>query len=248
MKAENSNVKNRFLEIISEETELLKQQIAEEIKNLGDPIDAKMNHNDKLGDSKNQNLVMKNKSTSENKPDKAPKTDGDHPVDGDFPMEVDMNQQPSKQGSDEKASTAVEVKAGSAKGGEGVTAGQAKANFTSKSEGPKKSVSDPFTDGAPGKMNQMDSTKGDKEAPKTYVQPGSAKGGTDVTAGQHSASFKDKAPKSDNDKRIATGIQLKESYTASELKAFILSEATKIAKKQILESKINNVKNDLKNL
>ena len=101
---------------ISEETELLKQQIAEEIKNLGDPIDAKMNHNDKLGDSKNQNLVMKNKSTSENKPDKAPKTDGDHPVDGDFPMEVDMNQQPSKQGSDEKASTAVEVKAGSAIG------------------------------------------------------------------------------------------------------------------------------------
>lgn len=246
MKSENSNVKNRFLEILSEETALLKKQISEEIKNLGDPIDAKLNQNDKLGDSKNQNLVMKNKSTSENKPDKAPKTDGDFPIDGDFPLDVDMNQQPSKQGSDEKASTAVEVKAGAAKGGEGVTAGQAKANFTSKSEGPKKSVSEPFTDGAKKEMNTMD--KESEKGAKTYVEAGSEKGGTDVTAGQHSANFKEKAPKSDNDKRIASGIQLKESYKKSELQSFIMEKAQEIAKREILKKQINQVKDDLKNL
>ena len=114
MKAENSKVKDRFLQIVNEETELLKQQIAEEIKNLGDPIDASMNQNDKLGDSKNQNLVLKSKSKSENKPDKAPVTDGDFPIDAEEPLDVKMNEQPSKEGSDEKVSTAVEVKAGAA--------------------------------------------------------------------------------------------------------------------------------------
>lgn len=248
MKAENLNVNKRFLEILSEETEMLKKQIAEDIKNLGDPLDAKINQNDKLGDSKNQNLVMKNKSTTKNKPDGAPKTDGDFPNDLEHPTDVDMNQEPSKGGSDEKASTAVAVKAGAEKGGEGVTAGQAKANFTSKTEGPKKSVSDPFTDGAKKEMNSMDSDKGDKEAPKTYVEAGAEKGGTDVTAGQHSPKFKEKAPKSDNDKRIATGIQLKESYTKSELNALILEKARELAKQQILAKQLNSLKKDLENL
>lgn len=246
MKAENLNVNKRFLEILSEETETLKKQIAEDIKNLGDPLDAKINQNDKLGDSKNQNLVMKNKSTTKNKPDGAPKTDGDFPNDLEHPIDVNINQHPSKQGSDEKAATAVAVKAGAEKGGEGVTAGQAKANFTSKTEGPKKSVSDPFTDGAKKEMNSMD--KESKDGAKTYVEAGAEKGGTDVTAGQHSPNFKEKAPKSDNDKRIATGIQLKESYTKSELNALILEKARELAKQQILAKQLNNLKKDLENL
>jgi len=246
MKSENSNVKNRFLEILSEETALLKKQIAEEIKNLGDPIDAKLNQNDKLGDSKNQNLVMKNKSSSETKPDKAPKTDGDFPIDLEHAIDVDMNEQPSKEGSDEKISTAVSVKAGSEKTGNNATAGQAKANFTSKTTGPKKSVSDPFVDSAKKEMNSMD--KESEKGAKTYVEAGSEKGGTDVTAGQHSASFKEKAPKSDNDKRIATGIQLKESYTKSELHALIMENAKKIAKQRLLEEKIKEVKKNIKKM
>ena len=163
-------------------------------------------------------------------------------------MDVSMNEQPSKEGSDKKASTAVAVKAGAEKGGDNVTSGQAKANFTSKTSGPKKAVSDPYVDEASEKMNQMDGENADKEAPKTFVEAGAEKGGTDDTAGQAKANFKEKAPKSDNDKRIATGIQLKESYTKTELNAFILEQAMKLAKQQIFSNKMNKIQNDLKNL
>ena len=69
----------------------------------------------------------------------------------------------------------------------------------------------------------MDGENADKEAPKTFVEAGAEKGGTDDTAGQAKANFKEKAPKSDNDKRIATGIQLKESYTKTELNGLYVS-------------------------
>jgi len=237
---EQKNQQSRFLEILAEETALLKQQIAEEIKNLGDPIDASMNKNDKLGDSKSA-LVYKDTSG------KKEKSSG--PISkGDEPMDVKMNQEPSKEGSDKKAATAVAVKAGAEKGGNDVTTGQAKANFTSKTSSPKKEVSDPFTDTASEKMNQMDSEKADKEAPKTFVEAGSEKGGTDVTAGQHNTDWKEKAPKSDKDERIAKGIQLKETYTKKELEQFIFEHAKKIAKKQIFESQMNKIKKDLGNL
>jgi len=157
-----------------------------------------------------------------------------------------MNQQPSKGGSDEKAATAVAVKAGAEKGGKGVTAGQHAANFDSKTDGPKKSVSTPFTDKASDKMNAEDKVV--DEGTKTYVEAGAEKGGTDVTAGQHKAGWKEDAPKSDNDKRIASGIQLKETYTKSELQSFIISEAKKLAKKQMLEQELKKLKDEIANL
>ncbi len=240
MDTENKKPNKRFLAILAEETETLKKEIAEAIENLGDPLDAKLNQNDKLGDS-NKALVYKDKSGKEEK-SKGPVTKGDNPVD------VKMNQQPSKEGSDKKAATAVKVDAGAEKGGSDVTAGQATAKFTSKTDNPKKEVSEPFTDTASKEMNKMDSEKADKEAPKTFVEAGGEKGGTDVTAGQHNTNWKEKAPKSDNDKRIASGIQLKEKYTKKELQEFIMEQAIKKAKQQIFENQLKNVKKDIENL
>ncbi len=237
MKAEKQNVNHRFLQILSEETEILKKEIAEAIENLGDPIDAKLNKNDKTGD-KDQALVHKSKSKTEYKKGPAEK--------GEDPMDVKLNQEPSKQGSDEKAATAVSVKAGAEKGGNDVLAGQAKANFESKTEGPKAKTGEPFENKAKEEMNSMD--KEVDEGTKTFVDAGAAKGGTDVTAGQHGANWKEKAPKSDNDKRIADAIQLKEKYTKKELHEFIMAEAIKKAKMKILENQINNVKKQIDNL
>lgn len=240
MKAEKQNINQKFLKILSDETNLLKQEIAEAIKNLGDPLDTQLNKNDKLGDSSSA-LVYKDKSGKKEK-SKGPVTQGEDP------MDVKLNQEPSKQGSDEKASTAVKVDAGAKKSGSDVTAGQATANFTSKKDSPKKAVSDPFIDTASKEMNQMDSEKADKEAPKTFVEAGAEKGGSDVTAGQHNASWKESAPKSDKDKRIADAIQLKEKYTKKELHDFIMVEAVKKAKMKILENQINSVKKQIDSL
>ncbi len=237
MKAEKQNLNSKFLQILSEETELLKKDIAEAIENIGDPMDVKLNKNDKTGD-KDQALVHKSKSKTEYKKGPAEK--------GEEPMDVKLNQAPSKQGSDEKASTAVGVKAGAAKGGNDVLSGQAKANFESKTEGPKAKTGEPFEDKAKTEMNSMD--KEVDEGTKTFVDAGAAKGGTDVTAGQAKAGWKESAPKSDNDKRIADAIQLKEKYTKKELQEFIMAEALKKAKMKILENQINSVKTQIKNL
>lgn len=230
-----------FYSLIKEEAETIKQELMQEdaaITKVGDPVeDVKLNKNDGLGDS-NKALVYKDKSGKKEK--------SGTPEKGEYPMDVDLNQQPSKQGSDEKAATAVGVKAGAEKGGKGVTAGQHKANFESKSDGPKDSVSDPFTKKASQEMNANDKVV--DEGTKTYIEAGSEKGGTDVTAGQHNTTWKESAPKSDNDKRIASGIQLKETYTKKELAEFVLTEAKKLARKQILEQELINLKNQISNL
>lgn len=227
-----------LLALIKEEADKIKQELNEgETTNVGEPLDVLLNKNDGTGD-KDQALVHKSKSKTEYKKGPADK--------GEDPIEAEMNQEPSKGGSDEKAATAVKVKAGAEKGGKGVTAGQHAANFESKTDGPKKSVSTPFTDKASDKMNAEDKVV--DEGTKTYVEAGAEKGGTDVTAGQHKAGWKEDAPKSDNDKRIATGIQLKESYKKSELQQFIISEAKKLAKKQMLEQELKKLKDEISNL
>lgn len=227
-----------LLALIKEEADKIKQELNEgETTNVGEPLDVLLNKNDGIGD-KDQALVHKSKSKTEYKKGPADK--------GEDPIEAEMNQEPSKGGSDEKAATAVKVKAGAEKGGKGVTAGQHAANFESKTDGPKKSVSTPFTDKASDKMNAEDKVV--DEGTKTYVEAGAEKGGTDVTAGQHKAGWKEDAPKSDNDKRIATGIQLKESYKKSELQQFIISEAKKLAKKQMLEQELKKLKDEISNL
>lgn len=224
--------------LIKEEAEKIKQELQEgNITKVGDPVeDVDLNKNDGTGDS-DKALVYKDKSGKEEKGGKKSSED---------PMDVKLNQQPSKGGSDEKASTAVGVKAGSEKGGNNVTTGQRKANFESKTDGPKNSVSDPFLKKTGEKMNKEDKVV--DEGTKTFVEAGAEKSGTDVTAGQHKAGWKENAPKSDNDKRIANGIQLKESYSKAELATFILSEAKKLAKKQMLEQELLKIKEEIANI
>lgn len=226
--------KDKFLAILNEELKTIKQQLAEDIKNLGDPIDVALNKNDGLGDS-NKALVYKDADGKKEKSGNSEK--------GEVPLDVKLNQQPSKGGSDEKASTAVGVKAGAAKGGNDVTAGQHAANFTSKTEGPKTKTGEPFDEKAKKEMNQMDKVV--DEGTKTYVEAGAEKGGTDVTAGQHDANWKESAPKSDNEKRIADAIQLKEKYTPAELQAFIVSEAKKYARVIRFEANLEKAKKNI---
>jgi hypothetical protein len=72
--------------------------------------------------------------------------------------------------------------------------------------------------------------------------------GNDVRTGMHKGKFSDKSPKSDNDERIAHGIELKESYTKTELYEFIIKESNKLAKKMILKNELNKLRNDLSDL
>lgn len=250
MKVEKISSK-MFLDLIKEEALKIKQELEQElnegdITKVGDPVeDVKLNKNDGTGD-KDAALVHKSKSKTEYKKGPAKTVKSGTTDEGDPVEDVDLNQQPSKGGSDEKAATAVGVKAGAAKGGNDVTTGQHKANFESKTDGPKDSVSDPFTKKASEKMNTNDKVV--DEGTKTFVEAGAEKGGTDVTAGQHKAGWKESAPKSDNDKRIADGIQLKETYSKTELAQLIMSEAKKLAKKQMLEQELQKLKSQIANL
>ncbi len=234
MKVEKLTSKE-LMALIKEQADIIKQELQEsDVTKIGEPLDVKLNKNDGTED-KDAALVHKSKSKTEYKKGPAEK--------GEEPMDVKLNQQPSKGGSDEKASTAVGVKPGAEKGGKGVTAGQHKANFESKTSGPKDSVSTPFTKKASEKMNAEDKVV--DEGTKTFVEAGAEKGGTDVTSGQHKAGWKESAPKSDNDKRIASGIQLKETYTKVELRQFIISEAKKLARKQMLEQELLKLKEEI---
>jgi metal-sulfur cluster biosynthetic enzyme len=158
--------------------------------------------------------------------------------------DVKMNSNDSDQGSDKKASTAVSVKAGASKGGNTVTAGQHNANFTSKTDGPKKDTSKPFMEKGKEKMNTMDKENYPGGA-KTYVEAGSEMKGNDARTGMHKGKFSEKVPESDKDERIAHGIELKESYTKSELHELIVTESKKLAKKMILKNELNKLRNDL---
>lgn len=229
------------------EANKIKAQLLEDdaYKILEDPIEQDMNQNDGLGDS-TKALVFKNADKTESKGAKAP-------------AEVKMNQNAKDQGSDAKAATAIEVKAGAEKGGKGVTAGQHKANFDSKEGNPKKDVSKPFVETNTNEMNTMDALT-DKDT-KTYVEAGAEKGGKGVTSGQHKAVVKEKAPVSKNDAPIAKGIQtdqgnsnqdskvtLKESYTRQELIKTIRQEALKLVKKSMLEEQLKRVNDELSKL
>lgn len=227
--------KEMLSSFIQDAANRIKQELKEEYEKVGDPIDVKLNQNDGLGDTEAKNYTKPGKEAKN-----LPK---DFEKEGDPVEDVKMNQEPSKEGSDEKIATAVEVEAGAEKGGSDVTAGQHKANFKSKTDGPKDSVSDPFTKKASDKMNKEDKVV--DEGTKTFVEAGAEKGGSDVTAGQSKANWKEAAPKSDKDDRIAKGIQLKESYTSTELKQFIQEEAKKLAKKQMLQLEMQKLKEQI---
>lgn len=238
-----------FQSILQENLNALRTELNEEIKNMGDPLSVDLNKNDGLGDS-DKALVYKDKDSKKEKSGPAKVVKSGNTDEGDPVEDVKLNQQPSKGGSDEKISTAVKVKAGAAKGGNDVTAGQAKANFESKTEGPKVATGEPFDEKAKDEMNQMDGEKADKEAPKTYVEAGAAKGGSDVTAGQPKSNWKEKAPKSDTEKRIADAIQLKESkeFKRSEMISFILAEAKKVSREMIYQSSVEKIQKDIESI
>jgi hypothetical protein len=257
-----------FKKMVLAEARKIKVSLQEEdstkVKSVGDPIDQKMNKNDGLEDS-DKALVMKNTKTTETKKGTAPAV---------APADVKMNTEAKTKGSDEKAATAVSVKAGAEKGGKGVTAGQAKANFESKKDNPKTTVSAPFVEKNKEAMNTMDGLT--DEETKTYVEAGAEKGGKGVTAGQAKAVVKEKAPAVKDEEPIIKGIQtdqgnsnqdgtadkkaenqavtesvkvkLKESYTRKELIETVKREALKLAKKSLLEGELKKINDELSRL
>lgn len=233
--------KDQLINFIQSEALKLKKQLSEEFKSAGQAHEMKMDHEAKPSD-KDQALVMKttSKSTYKKGPGETstPYTEG-----GELPTDVEMDE--TGKPSDDDIKTAVFVKAGSKKGGNDVTTGQAKANFDSKTTGPKGEVSKPFVEKSKDKMNTLDK-ENYKGGSKTYVEAGSEKKTNNVTAGQHQANFSEKAPKSDKDERIAHGIELKESYTKEELKNLIITESQKLAKKIILKKELNKLKKELR--
>ena len=232
--------KEELFKMIQEEATKFRNELneaaAKPVTSLGDPIEVEMNANDKLGDSdKALTANIGGKTTNKKGDSKATK-------------DVDMNAQADKKSEkgDEKSATAVAVKAGAEKKGEGPTTGQHKANFEKKTENPSKEVSDPFKEKAEDKMNTMD--KENDEGTKTFVDAGAAKGGHDVTAGQHKAVVKEKAPKVKDKEPIAKGIEIKETYTKAELLSFIKEQATKIAKKEMLSEELERLNKELETL
>jgi hypothetical protein len=232
--------KEELVKFIQEEALKLKNQLNEEFEKVGQAHEVKMDRVAKPSD-KDQALVMKTTEKTQYK--KGPGTEAD-PYEGDqMTTEVEMTE--TGKPSDDDIKTAVYVKAGSKKGGNDVTTGQAKANFDSKTDGPKKEVSKPFVEKGKDKMNTMDK-ENYKGGSKTYVEAGAEDKSKNVTAGQHKANFSEKAPKSDKDERIAHGIELKENYTKEELKNLIISESQKLAKKIILKKELSKLQRDLK--
>lgn len=237
--------KKELVDFITSEALKIKNQLNEEFKKVGEPkMDRVANPSDK-----DQALVMKTKKSADYKKGPAKTSDTSAPFteDDGMTMDVDMNANDSDQGSDEKVSTAVSVKAGAAKGGNKVTAGQHNANFTSKTDGPKKDTSKPFVEKGKEKMNTMDKENYPGGA-KTYVQAGSEMKGNDVRTGMHKGKFSERVPKSDTDDRIAHGIELKESYTKSELHELILNESKKLAKKMILKNELKKLRDDFNSI
>lgn len=232
--------KDDLIKFIQSEALKLKNQLNEEFEKVGQAHEMKMDHEAKPSD-KDQALVMKTKTKTEYK--KGPGTQADPYEGNEMPLDVEMTE--AGKASDDDIKTAVFVKAGSPKGGNDVTSGQAKANFQSKTNGPKKEVSKPYLEKGKDKMNTLDK-ENYKGGAKTYVEAGSEDKSKTVTAGQHEAKFSEKAPKSDKDERIAHGIELKENYTKEELKNLIINESKKLAKKIILRKELKKLQNDLK--
>jgi hypothetical protein len=252
--------------VLAEAKEIKKKLYEEEaFKALEDPLEQEMNQNDGLGDS-NKAVVYKGTDKTETKSGKASAK---------APADVKMNANAKDQGSDPKAATAVSVKAGAEKGGKGYTAGQHKANFESKKDNPKTDVSKPFVETSKDEMEKMDKNI-DDVGTKTFVEAGAEKGGKGITAGQHKAVVKEKAPVTKDKEPIMKGIEteqgnsnhdgdvnkkaksqavtesvkvtLKESYTRKELIETVKREAAKIARKSMLEEQLKRIDDELSKL
>jgi hypothetical protein len=238
--------KQELIDMIRDEAQSIKSAMIQESEAVSDSInvyDVDMNANDELGDS-DKALTYKDPSKKvekEGEEQKMPK----------------MNSHDTEGGSDEKAAVAVKVDAGSKKGGDSHTAGQAKANFTSKKGNQEADASGPFDERVENlEMNSEDKLVDEKA--KTYVSAGDEMKGSSHTAGMAKAEVHERMPEEDAEEpteRIAAGIEidgsniekeLKESYTKTELQNFILSEAKKAVQSHKASSKIEELKDELK--
>ena len=193
--------------------------------NAGDPMEVDMNSMDKLIGNDGAKVKTKENGSFESKT-KAPDAGSENIEKTEDTVDVDMNQQPSKGGSDEKVAAAVKVEAGSStKKGDSVE-GMKNADFTSKDDQPSTDSSTPFEEKKEKvEMNSMDETK--DEGAKTYVEAGSKD-----STGQPDAKFSEEAKNEKETKEnIAKAIQLPESFkNKQEMLKFISEEAKKIAK------------------
>lgn len=198
---------------LTEMKEFIKKRVvklmeSEEAKSLGDPMKVKMNTMTKDGGK-----LGKEANAAD-------------------PTKVNMNSEAKNGTKDSDTGAQVEVKAGAAKGNKGSTAGQAKANMEKKtSSDASVKAGDPFVEAPKEGMNNMDEEG--EDGAKTFVKAGDGGVGSQpTTVGQKKASFSEDAPKSDDKKRIADAIQMKEGMTfknKSELVKFIQEEAAKLA-------------------
>jgi hypothetical protein len=193
--------------------------------NAGDPMEVDMNSMDKLNTSDGAKVKVKENGNFESKTD-APKSGSENIEKQEDTVDVDMNQAPSKGGSDEKIAAAVSVEASnSTKKGDSVE-GMHNAKFNSSDKQPSVESSVPFEEkNEKVDMNSMD--KDVDEGAKTYVEAG-AKDNT----GQPDAKFSEEAKNEEEKKeRIAKAIQLPESFkNKNEMIKFIKEEAKKISK------------------
>jgi len=201
---------------------------AEKIMSLGDPLNADMNKMTNPGNSTGDALVMSREKGGFVKKGAAPKA-AKNIEEVEDTIDVDMNDRDNDQGHDEQIAAAVKVDAASSTKKGASVEGMKNSNFESKDKNPSTTSSAPFEERKEKvEMNSQD--KADNSGAKTYVEPGSELN-RGASTGQHAAKFSEKAQnEKETAERIATGIQLPESFkNKSELINFINEEAKKLS-------------------
>lgn len=222
---------------------------AEKIMSLGDPLNADMNKMTNPGNSNGDALVMAKENGGFTKKSDAPKA-AENIEEVEDTIDVDMNDRDNDQGHDEQIAAAVKVDAASSTKKGASVEGMKNSNFESKDKNPSTASSTPFEERKEKvEMNSQD--KADNSGAKTYVEPGSELH-NGASTGQHAAKFSEKAQnEKETAERIATGIQLPESFkNKADLLNFINEEAKKLSNVLFKESEKKNqlsegVKTDL---
>jgi hypothetical protein len=217
---------------------------AEKIMSLGDPLNADMNKMTNPGNSTGDALVMAREKGGFTKKSAAPKA-AENIEEVEDTIDVDMNDRDNDQGHDEQIAAAVKVDAASSTKKGASVEGMKNSNFESKDKNPSTASSTPFEERKEKvEMNSQD--KADNSGAKTYVEPGSELH-NGASTGQHAAKFSEKAQnEKETAERIATGIQLPESFkNKSELINFINEEAKKLSSLLSEEMKEESMINEM---
>jgi hypothetical protein len=217
---------------------------AEKIMSLGDPLNADMNKMTNPGNSTGDALVMAREKGGFVKKGAAPKA-AKNIEEVEDTIDVDMNDRDNDQGHDEQIAAAVKVDAASSTKKGASVEGMKNSNFESKDKNPSTASSTPFEERKEKvEMNSQD--KADNSGAKTYVEPGSELN-RGASTGQHAAKFSEKAQnEKETAERIATGIQLPESFkNKSELINFINEEAKKLSSLLSEEMKEESMINEM---